>query len=436
MQSEGWEGRLRRRAFSQVEHDSERDSGSNLDSNSDSDSDVSPHSESEDTGAGSPPRKKARPSKVSTRGYKIANLITTSNSSSSLSYSSVCPASSHVDASQPCPSSPTSTCIILDRLRMSFGPHGFTCWKCHQLVSPGALSTHINRKIHQKDLTLNRKGYLKPFVSHLLRAHGVPEEVTIFPHPDVLPNLIPGLKPILSYKCPACPRWTGASSGLATARGKRKAALTHFRKSHGGLPAPEVAELTERYIMRPYCEGNTETGGPAVASAVVITLPEGWVPLAEQGSESQAARPPEARVYRQGPAAAPQETFLTKIGWPRYVVELGAGKVEYLRDLVEIPNNWESWIDNLMPVNPRKAIFERGLLALDGLIAGYLRDANEFLNSCHPSVRRAVTSGYADHTVNIVMLIHFHFSDRGRTIGHCRSQPICDTDTLLPRRSS
>lgn len=174
---------------------------------------------------------------------------------------------------------------------------------------------------------------------------------------------------------------------------------------------PDVSEFMERYIMRPYCEGNTEfrgLGGHAKISNLTIMLPESWIP---SGAEAPG---PNARVNCHKVTAAPQESFLVKIGWPQYICGLKATNSKYLVELVEIPS-WHR-VKELMDANPKRAALENGLLVLDALHIGYLKDANEFLKSCHPSIRKAVTSGYVIN-LNVVLLSKHYFSDLMPTIG-------------------
>ncbi|KAG2046290.1 hypothetical protein BDR06DRAFT_1014861 [Suillus hirtellus] len=341
---------------------------------------------SQDLEYSSPPRKKFRAS--TTRGYQIITFRASeplqpqqSPLSTHPSSKNVCTELSHVDASLPCPSVPTSTCKTLYKLSMTFGPHGFTCWKCHQLVSPKGLLAHIKRKAHKEIQPKDSQAA----ITHILQSHKIPEGLHYFSHPTELPNAIPGLIPTLAYKCPQCPRWI-RSADLPTPKGKCRHAVAHFKEEHGDLTMPDVSEFKGRYIMRPYCEGNTEEGGRARISNLVIVLPENWMP-----SGVETSRPANARVNRHNVTAAPQESFLLKIGWPQYVRGLGVVHMRYLMELVEIPSQHR--VKELMDANPKRAALENGLLVLDGLHVGYLKDANEFLKSCHPSIRKAVTSG-------------------------------------------
>jgi hypothetical protein len=290
---------------------------------------------------------------------------------------------------------------------MTFGPHGFTCQKCCKLVSPKGLAAHIKRKAH--------RGAIQPKDSqaatlHILQGHRIPNDLHYFSHPTELPSVIPGLLTTLAYKCPQCPRWTRGAD-LPTPRGRCRRALSHFKKEHGDLTMPDMSEFMERYIMRPYREGNTEFRGPgghAEISNLVIMLPESWIP---SGAEAPG---PNARVNHHKVTAAPQESFLVKIGWPQYIRGLKATNIKYLVELVEIPSRHR--VKELMDANPKRAALENGLLVLDALHVGYLKDANEFLKSCHPSIRKAVTSGYVIN-LNVVLLSKHYFSDLVPTIG-------------------
>lgn len=197
-----------------------------------------------------------------------------SHSASSRPY---CQEESHLDPSQEYPSAPASQCPILRKLQMRFGPFGFVCERCGQLCPPQYLGAHIRSKNHAKDLDVlaaakQRRQVLQQIVSHLLASHGARED-SIFNLPGTIPDTIPGLTPILCYKCPACltPRWL-----------QWKSLGTHYHEEHKSARRPDKQTMKPRYIVRPYKVGLRQgRGGRSELSNVVVFLPEGWTPEGE-----------------------------------------------------------------------------------------------------------------------------------------------------------
>ena len=290
-----------------------------------------------------------------------------------------CQEKSHVDPSNGCPSTPVTHCAILHRLQMYFGPHGFVCEKCGQIYPPGYLYSHIRSKYHAKDLDVPSRGkkakqVYQIIVNHLLTSHGAQED-SMFDLPQSLSDTIPGLTPTLSYKCPICstPRWF-----------KWKSLCCHYIKEHRDTVHPDKQTVQARYIIRPYRLGIMEgDGGRSELSNTVILLPEDWTPRNSQSQRTQRAVP------RERPPATTSASHLVAIGWPEYLESLKDADIRCLMQLVEMPAAEK----DLVTFPPRRAALERGMGQLNKFLTRYLKDANDFLETCHPSVRRAITIG-------------------------------------------
>lgn len=289
-----------------------------------------------------------------------------------------CTLKSHVDLSKPCPSTPITECPILKKMRMYFGSHGFVCKKCGYLYPPSHLGQHIFTK-HKKDLDITstgraRKNHYDLVISHLLTSHGVPEGTQTFDLPDAVTDAIPGLKVTTGYRCPACakPRWFSW-----------KSMRCHYLYKHKKMNRPSRDDLRLRYIIRPYRLGDLN-GGRSELSDVVIMLPEDWapgrfVPLPHNAST----------IIQKTPSSlAPCAPHLLAIGWYEYLHSLDGTDVQFVLKLVELPNEKE-----IVGFPSKRAALEKGILEVDKTLAGYLMDANLFLDGCHPSVRKSVTSG-------------------------------------------
>ncbi|KAI5983643.1 hypothetical protein EDD15DRAFT_2376174 [Pisolithus albus] len=329
---------------------------------------------------GPPPKKIRMQAPKGSRGYPThAYTAPTRRSGVPVPY---CTENSHVDASRGCPSTPITKCAILHKLRMYFGPYGFVCEKCSQIYPPSHLRHHITTK-HKKDLDLTGTGNQKKqlynlVVQHLLTAHAVPEDVVNFDLPEHVSDTIPGLTPVLSYRCAACQtaRWFCW-----------KTLLSHYRKHHQGIRCPQKQDVDTRYIMRPYRLGNLEgLGGRSELSDTVILLPRDWSPTNSRSQIDEVVIPRDRPLI---PANAPH---LVAIGWPEYLESLMGTDIQWLIKLVEMP---KQKVAGSFP--PKRAALERGILLVDALLLRYLTDADAFLASCHPSVRKSVTSGTRAH---------------------------------------
>lgn len=287
-----------------------------------------------------------------------------------------CKETSHVDPSKGCPSTPVTQCAILYKLQMYFGPHGFVCEKCGHMYPPGYLHHHITNK-HPDDLDITgtgkqKKQLYKVIVAHLLTSHGVREDVISFDLPETLSDPIPGLTPILSYQCPACPkpRWFAW-----------KSLRCHYREQHQDIECPLKHSIQPRFIIRPYRLGSFE-GGRHKLSDTVVLLPEDWTPT------NSNSRPDQTVIPRDRPLVPASAPHLVAIGWSEYLQSLKGADVSLLMKLVEMPKGKE------MGSFPSKRIaLEKGMLQIDTLLVRYLKDANAFLDNCHPSVRKSITSG-------------------------------------------
>ena len=299
-----------------------------------------------------------------------------------------CAESSHVDLSKPCPSTPTTRCPILIKLQMYFGPYGFVCSKCGYLYPPSHLHQHIFTK-HKMDLDItstgkNRKRHYELVVAHLLSSHGVPEGVQSFDLPETVTDMIPGLKVALSYQCPECPtpsRWFIWDT-------LRK----HYAFKHEGIQLPSKTGTRSRHIIRPYRLGSP-TGGRSELTDVVMVLPEDWMP-----PKPLPLRPSSPTTIRRErvllPSCAPH---LVAIGWSEYLRSLNGADIQFLMKLVELPSE-----KDVATFPYKRAALEKGILGVNQMLSGYLADANLFLESCHLSVRKAITSGCA--AISIVAL--------------------------------
>ena len=221
-----------------------------------------------------PPRKKIYPERTiaqPTRTHTRPALP----SHASLGSVPYCDEESHVDLSQGCPSVPTTKCAILHKLGMYFGPYGFVCERCHLIYPPNYLLRHISKK-HGQDLNMTATGTEKKqlharVVAHLLASHGVSETVPPFKLPKIVSDPIPGLVPVLSYRCPDCPepRWFGSLQSLRC----------HYRDEHKKKESPRKRSVQPSYIIRPYRLGSFKgSGGRSKLSNTVIHLPNSWTP--------------------------------------------------------------------------------------------------------------------------------------------------------------
>lgn len=209
---------------------------------------------------------------------------------------------------------------------------------------------------------------------HLFTAHGVPEHTTVFDLPETVSDAIPGLIPILSYKCPICPvpRWFNW-----------KSMGDHYRKVHKDMKRPDKQASQPRYILRPYRLGILDTtGGRSELSDSVILLPEDWTP-SHPSLRSFQPTIPRNRLFP--PLSAPH---LVAIGWPEYLRSLKDTNISWLMELVAMPMERD-----LASLPAKRAAIERGLGRLGKFLLRYLKDVNVFLDGCHPSIRKALTAG-------------------------------------------
>lgn len=262
---------------------------------------------------------------------------------------------------------------------MYFGPYGFVCERCGLIYPPGHLLHHMLSKKHSGDLDITGPRKVETYeaiLSHLLMAHGVPKGLSTFDLPQAVSDVIPGLTPTQCYQCPVCPvpRWFGW-----------KSLIQHHRETHEDVDRPQKPLMEPRYIMRPYRLGVLGPhGGRSELSDKVILLPRGWTPTNSSLTPARATIP-STRPHL--PIGAPH---LAAIGWPQYLQSLGSADVRWLMELVGIGVPTEK---DLASFPERRATLERRMGEVDKILIEYLKDANTFLESRHPSVRRAITAG-------------------------------------------
>lgn len=148
------------------------------------------------------------------------------------------------------------------------------------------------------------------------------------------------------------------------------------------MESPSKDSVQSRYIIRPYKLGCLEgQGGRSKLSDAVILLPLGWTPNADNTTN-------QVMPTRDRPLVLANAPHLVAIGWDDYLKSLGNADIDLLMKLVEVPKEKE-----IESFPPKRAALERGLLRINVLLLRYLSDANTFLDACHPSVRRSITSG-------------------------------------------
>ncbi|KAG2337879.1 hypothetical protein BDR05DRAFT_1004675 [Suillus weaverae] len=273
----------------------------------------------------------------------------------------------------------TSTCPLLRKFGMAFTSYGFICSFHHKAIPPKALLQHIWNKDHKQDCNAYFKTEFLAAVTHILQSHRVPPDMKVIPIPSTVPDLIPGLEAVFSFKCPAtnCPEWFKAGPGETAGKQQRRIVL-HWNHLHrtaagGGSPLFEG-----RYIIRPYLHV-VDAKDPLVRTIVV--LPETWSPPIPSTATSTSV--PDASDIHT-PLEPP---FLSKIKWPDYLQSLQADPAK-LRALVKLPNP-----HRISHLSERQARLELGLSEVHRLYKGYLKDANQFVESHHSTVRSALTFG-------------------------------------------
>ncbi|KAG2063450.1 hypothetical protein BDR04DRAFT_1163692 [Suillus decipiens] len=285
----------------------------------------------------------------------------------------------HVCRNTPFPAPVTSTCIFLRKFGITFTPYGFICSFHHKAIPPKALLQHIWNKDHKQDCNAYFKTEFVTMVAHILQSHRVPPDMEVIPIPSTVPELIPGLEAVFSFKCPAtnCPEWFKAGPGETTGKKQRRMVL-HWNGSHRTAEGGRSPLFEGRYIIRPFHNVVNSTD-PLVRTIVV--LPETWSPPIPSSVTSTSV--PDAPVIRI-PTEPP---FLSKIKWPDYLQSLQADPAK-LRALVKLPNP-----HRVSHLSERQARLELGLSEVLRLYKGYLKDANQFIESCHSTVRSALTFG-------------------------------------------
>ncbi|KAG1864563.1 hypothetical protein C8R48DRAFT_773078 [Suillus tomentosus] len=285
----------------------------------------------------------------------------------------------HVCKDTSFPAPVTSTCPLLRKFRIAFTPYGFICSFHHKAVPPKALLQHIWHKSHKQDCNAYFKTEFVAVVAHILQSHRVPPDMDVISIPSTVPDLIPGLEAVFSFKCPAtnCLEWFKAGPGETTGTQQRRIVL-HWNSSHrtaGGSGSPP---FEGRYIIRPY-HNVVDARDPLVRTVVI--LPKTWSPpIPSPATSTNIQDAPTIHI-------PVEHSFLSNIKWPHYLQSLQADPAK-LRALVKLPN--PHLVSHL---SERQARLELGLSEVHHLYKSYLKDANQFVESHHSTVRSALTFG-------------------------------------------
>ncbi|KAG2063449.1 hypothetical protein BDR04DRAFT_1123257 [Suillus decipiens] len=266
-------------------------------------------------------------------------------------------------------------------------------------------------------------------VAHILKSHCVPSDMDVILMPSTVPDLIPGLEAVFSFKCPApnCPEWSKAALH-GTDRRKQDNAIRHWNRSHRTSLGDVPALFEGRFIIRPYLMV-VDSKDPL--GSTVVVLPETWSP-----PNPNPASAPNAHIIRLGATVPKEASFLRDIKWLDYAQSLQADTAK-LQALVKLPTSNKY---HILRLSDRQARLEHGLLEVHRLYKGYLKDANQFVESCHSSIRSALTfqfisaKSYVTYRVPMVrticMLVRFiHFKKR-------RKADASGADKSLPAKRS
>ncbi|KAG2337877.1 hypothetical protein BDR05DRAFT_952317 [Suillus weaverae] len=292
-----------------------------------------------------------------------------------------CADSSHVLKDVPFPAPVTSNCPLLCIFGIEFTCYGFICSIHHRAIPPKILLQHIRLPDHKKACSTRLEKNYKVAVAHILKSHGVPSHMDVIPLPSTVPDLIPGLEAIFSFKCPApnCPEWFKAAPH-GTNRQKQQNTIKHWNGSHRASLGDVPAFFEGRFVIRPYLM--VMDNKDPLASTVIV-LPETWSPP----KLLLATSIPDARIKRLGATVPKEASFLRDIKWVDYAQSLQADPAK-LQALVMLPTSNKY---HILHLSERQVRLERGLLQVHRLYKGYLKDANQFVESCHSSVRSALT---------------------------------------------
>lgn len=240
-----------------------------------------------------------------------------------------CTYTTHVCKDTSFPAPVTSTCPLLCKFRIAFTPYGFICSFHHKAVPPKALLQHIWHKSHKQDCNAYFKTEFVAVVAHILQSHRVPPDMDVISIPSTVPDLIPGLEAVFSFKCPAtnCLEWFKAGLGETTGTQQCRIVL-HWNSSHwtaGGSGSPPFEGW---YIIRPY-HNVVDARDPLVRTVVI--LPKTWSPPIPSPATS-------TNIQDASTIRIPVEhSFLSNIKWPHYLQSLQADPAK-LRALVKLPN--------------------------------------------------------------------------------------------------
>ncbi|KAG1787198.1 uncharacterized protein HD556DRAFT_1448993 [Suillus plorans] len=292
-----------------------------------------------------------------------------------------CPDSSHVLKDMPFPAPLASNCPLLSIFGIAFTCYGFICSIHQRVIPPKRLLQHIRLPDHKKACSTRLEKNYKVAIAHILESHCVPSDMDVIPLPSAVPDLIPGLEAIFSFKCPApnCPEWFRATLH-GTNKRKQRHVMQHWSRSHRADLGDAPAFFEGRFIIRPYLMV-VDSKDPL--TSIVVVLPETWSPP----DTPLATSAPDAPINRLGATAPKEASFLRDIKWLDYAQSLQADTAK-LQALVKLPTSNEY---HILHLSERQARLERGLLEVHRLYKGYLKDANQFVESCHPNIRSALT---------------------------------------------
>ncbi|KAF8437707.1 hypothetical protein L210DRAFT_246285 [Boletus edulis BED1] len=236
----------------------------------------------------------------------------------------------------------------------------------------------------------------RKFLDHILSSYGIDNKEVEIPLPLLPAESLAGLDlPFLAIPCPVsgCTTWRRVGSDDKTS----KYMFSHLRRDHNTGTLAQYrgrVDLVPRYILKPYYRSMASKDPKA--SATLVFHPD-YQPVSQGATEL--AYPASSSTVRQVESAsdplhnAPiSAEWLQTLGWGQWILHCGASP-DTLKGLVDIL----SFSTICALKDQRRQRLELGILGIHQLLDGYLRDANDYIDSKHGDLRSHIHAGSKAH---------------------------------------